>query len=200
MNWVFDKLKRDYEESDHDIGVFIRSLKTVSYVMKKKYDIDANWLVTAALHHLKAKTKTYVEDRRIGLLAALLVGYGSSFNQVMLSLCEWLQISETKVKNAYYAICKEYDLPRDAGNLGNEAFMNKAEIIPYIMTLQKDQDFPKTYKKSHEAFLKAHHQAEETHIDRTFQMIFETGNLQISLNDVEQKKEIIKEINQSHLF
>ncbi|MCK5374097.1 MAG: hypothetical protein KAJ40_02320, partial [Alphaproteobacteria bacterium] len=194
MKKVFDKLKQDYESSDHDIGVFIRSLKTMSYVIKKKYDIDADWLVTAALHHLKAKTKTYIEDKRIGLLGALLVGYGSSFNQVMLALCEWFQISETKVKNAYYAVCKEYDLPRDAGNLGNDAFMSKAEILPYIMMIQNDRAFPKTYKKSYKAFLKAYHKAEAVHVERILQMIFETENLQISMNDVEQKKEIIKEI------
>jgi len=197
---IFEKLRADYESGDHDLGAFIRSLKTTAYVMKKKYDVDIDWLCDAALHHLKAKTKTYVQDQRIGLLAALMVGHGSSFNQVMQALGEWLDLSDTKIKNAYYAVNKNYGLPKDEGNLHCAAFMEKAEIIPYIMMIQNQQPFPKRYKKAHDVFLKAYHQAEASHIEQIIRMVDETGNLHVSLADVEERKEIIRELNQSYLL
>lgn len=197
---IFEKLRADYESGDHDLGAFIRSLKTTAYVMKKKYDVDIDWLSDAALHHLKAKTKTYIQDKRIGLLAALLVGHGSSFNQVMQALGEWLDLGDTKIKNAYYAVNKDYDLPKDERNLDCQAFMKKAEIIPYIVMLQSNRPFPKRYEKAYDAFLKAYHQAEASHVEQIIRMATETGNLQISFADIEERKEIIRDINQSYLL
>lgn len=197
---IFDKMKEDYESSDHDLGVFIRSLKTVAYVMKKKHGTDIDWLFEGALHHLRAKTKTYIDDKRLGLLAALLVGYGSSFNQVMQALGEWLDISDTKIKNAYYSVNKEYKLPKNESNLDCPAFIKKAELMPYIMTIQNDRPFPKRYKKAYDAFIKARHQAEAVHIEHILRMLTETRNLQVSFADVEERQDIIKDINQSYLL
>lgn len=200
MAQIFDELKKSYEASDHDLGAFIRSLKIVAYAMKKKHGADIDWLYEGALHHLKAKTKTYVQDKRIGLMAALLVGYGSSFNQTMQALGEWLSLGDTKIKNAYYAVNKEYDLSKDGGNLQCLAFMKKAEFIPYIMMIENDRPFPERYEKAYKAFLKAHHHAEAAHIDHILYMIRETDNLQVSIADIDERKEVIREINQSYLL
>lgn len=200
MTKLFNKLKTEYESSDHDLGTFVRSLKSVAYAVKKKHGYDIDWLCDAALYHLSAKTRTYIEDRRIGLFAALLVGYGSTFNQAMQALGEWLDISDTKIKNAYYAVCNEYDLPRNDGNLDNKAFIKKAEIMPYIMMIQNEKKFPDRYKKAYSAFLKAYQRAETVQVERIVDMMNKAGNHQICLNDIEERKEIIKEINQSYLL
>lgn len=197
---ILRELQRKYDASNHDLGLFIRSLKVMTHLAKRQYGLDADWLCDAALHHLSAKTKTYIEDKRIGLLAVLMVGHGSSFNQAMLAIGEWMGIGDTKIKKAYLAVCDEYKLPRDERNLKNSAFMERAEGIPYIMTIREEKPFPICHEKAWAAFRKAYQIAEDSHVEQVFQMARKARNDKITLADVEERKDIIRQINQSYLL
>lgn len=162
---LMERLRVKYEQSNHDIGSFLKSLRALTHAVQKTNGVDAEWLYEAARHHLNAKTKTYLEDKKIGLLAALLVGYGSSFNQAMLALCEWLDVGETKVKAAYYYTCKEYGLPKNKNNLKNERFMKLAMPLACTMLIQY-KAFPEKYQQAHKAFMAAIYQTQVRAIEK----------------------------------
>lgn len=162
---LMERLRVKYEQSNHDIGSFLKSLRVLTHAVQKTNGVDAEWLYEAARYHLNAKTKTYLGDKKIGLLAALLVGYGSSFNQAMLALCEWLDIGDTKVKAAYYSTCKEYGLPKNKDNLKNERFMKRAMPLACTMLIEY-KAFPTKYERAHKAFMAAIYQTQVLAIEK----------------------------------
>ena len=197
---IFERLKEEYESSDHDLGAFIRAIKDFSDSLKRAHGIDSSWIYDAALHHLKAKTKTYIENRKIGLLAALLVGYGCPFNQVKNAMGEWLGPGDTKVKGAYAKICNEFDLPRNQENLSNEKFMEKAELLPYHMAKIIEKPFPKRYEEAYHAFKEAYKASEDAHFYKVIEIFDYKNNPHVTLNDFIERKIDLETVKRSNLF
>jgi hypothetical protein len=155
MKQAFEFLRKEYVRNGNDIGIYLYAVKAMTIKMKDLHNVDTDWVYAAACHNLSSKTKTYMEDRTIGIMAALLVGNGSPFNQAKLALCDWLNISETKVKSAYYSVCNFHRLPRNKANLENKAFMKSAHFVPAKLYLDAGRMFPDRYPKASEAFIAA---------------------------------------------
>ncbi len=198
MKKYFDQLKNEYQRNNRDLGLHLQAVKAMTVVMKKKHGVDVDWIYDATRKSLDAKTNTALEDRAIGLIAALLVAHGSSFNQAKFALCDWLNFGESKVKGAYRSVCTRYNLPRNKKNLENKEFLKAARYclveFPEIIT----KDFPDRYERAYEAFKKVQNFYQTYLIRRYAAKAYKDAGIDLDIDTWVDSFEVLGRLNRSN--
>ena len=88
----------------------------------------------------------------IGYMVSILVFYGSSKNQAMDAISDWLLLSKTKVRDAYYHI-ERNDIYREHVETGWDYKLCSFHML--ICNPKIERSFPKQHKKAYLAYLKA---------------------------------------------
>lgn len=149
------ELKKKYTSQNRDPRFLAEALGRILHDFAPQTAADLQWVQDEIMLHLEQKLEKQNELRDIGAATAMLVGHGSSFEQAKKAMAQWLLISETKVRDAYNKIRKEYVLSGDKTILDNHDF--RMTFIYELSTMQKrlGKPFPKDYPKAHTAMTEA---------------------------------------------
>lgn len=144
--------KKQYIRHDRDVRYLIVALGRVLHDFAPHTDADIGWLQDEIVCQLGPKLKKKMEIMRLGGMAALLVGHGSSSEQARKALAQWLLISDTKVRDAYAKIRKEFKLGKgDASILKNYDFRATFIYEPAAFQQRLKKPFPEDYPKAYKA-------------------------------------------------
>lgn len=147
--------KKQYIAQKRDVRFLTMALGRILHDFSLQTDADLQWVQDEIMAHLDQKLEKQNELRDIGAVTALLVGHGSSFEQAKKAMAQWLLISETKVRDAYNKVRKEFDLSGDQTILDNHDFRETFVYEPSSMQRQLKKPFPKDYPKAHKAMIDA---------------------------------------------
>jgi hypothetical protein len=149
------ELKEKYLTQNHDPRFLAEAFGRILYNFAPQTDADLQWVQDEIMAYMNQKLEKQNELREVGAVTAMLVGHGSSFEHAKKAMAQWLLISETKVRDAYYKVRKEYGLSGDKTILDNHDF--RMTFIYELSAMQKrlEKPFPEDYPKAHKAMTEA---------------------------------------------
>ncbi len=145
------RAKNAYEAGDTATAVE-NALWWICSNFESTTDIDISWFQEEVSNMAWMKIGTEEKKWEIGYMVAILVFYGSSKNQAMDAISDWLLLSKTKVRDAYYHI-EQNDIYREHLETGWDYKLCSFHLL--ICHHEVERLFPKQHKKAYLAYLKA---------------------------------------------
>ena len=153
---ALDKIHEEYKRGDIPAANTIYSavLCLKNYLQARTYlfgdeSFDSEWLVHLVEKHLGSQLSTTDKAVEIGALIEGLIIYGSSKNQALDAVSDWLIISRTKARSAHLFYCK-INGPR--GTTRDFSSYDGGVLFERFFFIEKP--FPSQYPKALEAFKK----------------------------------------------
>lgn len=146
----FNHYKKDYDDGK-TAGAVNGAVSEMVDIFQSITGEDLSWVEQYISETLFKKRELEIEQYTLGACVSHLVYWGCSKNQAIKSIAEWLLISETKVRDAYYSLDKttgvnwEYENADYAFSIGKLNSMIFGEI--------RTRPFPKTYERAHRALV-----------------------------------------------
>ena len=141
--WI-ESSKVSYKAGSKGIAVS-RCVSTICATYSILTGLDLEWLKDEIAQKYSNTNKVEKEKSLHGRLVAELVQKGSSKKQAIDAISDWLNLSNTNIRNAYYDYCKTPD--------ANEGPL--ISLLEFVLDICKHQkEFPINHPKAAEAFVK----------------------------------------------
>lgn len=139
-------------ESNETANAVQQALYTVTEIFENITGIDTNWLVDEIDRNYQRKLNNEDKSNLLGGCVNDLVYWGSSKNQAMEAVSEWLIISKTKIRDAYY----DYKKKKNIFKTNYPSDYSHLILLEYMLTGEAtERAFPRHHKKAYEAFINA---------------------------------------------
>jgi len=149
---VIERAKAEFEDGNRS-----KAISSILFVLEDMFEpimgYDISWAINTLKERNRPRHNKEWERESIGYTVAVLILFGSSANQAIDSVSDWLLMSRTKVRDAFYFV-------RDKGELVNrEAITDTFQLGRYLWRFTDELEdlraFPQEYSKAYRAFVKA---------------------------------------------
>lgn len=147
----------EYAKAEFEAGNKNKAISSILYVLEDMFEPimgqDISWAINTMRDWNRPRSDKESERESIGYTVAVLIFFGSSANQAFDAVSEWLIMSRTKVRDAYYFV-------RDKGEVvSKEAISDVYQLGRYLWRFTDElvdlRQFPKDYPKAYRAFVRA---------------------------------------------